>query len=114
MRAFAENYPRVGGLFLFLISLLLAKFCVYDPWQSAVAHAPNVSLHMKAVVISVTFCELGLGLAIFGNSFKRSLNDPNTGKPTMLGWLVVAAMLGPAFGFYFWFERQISALGYTF
>lgn len=108
-----KNYPRVGGLLSTVIALVLGKFTIWDVWQSAHAGADSITLHMKGVVMSIVLLEFGILGMIFGDAQRIMLN-PATGKLSVLGWLITIAILIPGFAGYWWFEKQLSGLGYQF
>lgn len=110
-----KRYPRLGGLLLVVIGAFLAKMTIYDVWQQARASAPELSLHMKGVVISIATVLGGLALMIAGPAVESPrLRNPETHKLTGLGYLIVFVLLAPAFGFYWWFEHKLADLGYHF
>lgn len=114
MSSFSHQYPRVGGFVILLISLVLAKLCIHEPWAQAAAHAPSVELHMKGVILSWSFALIGLGMLLFGNSFTQLVQKDANGKLRPIGWLLVIATVASAFGFYFWLEKRFSSYGYQF
>ncbi len=114
MNSFGHQYPRVGGFVILLISLVLAKFCIYDPWSQAAAHVASLELHMKGVILSLSFGQIGLGLLLFGDTFKQLVQKDANGRLRPAGWLLVLAIVALSFGFYFWFEKQLSSFGYQF
>lgn len=110
-----RQYPRLGGLLLAAIGAFLAKITIYDVWQQAQAGTPSLSLHVKGVVLSITIILGGLAMVAAGPAVESPrFRNPESRKLTPLGFLIVFALLVPAFGFYWWFENKLAALGYQF
>lgn len=110
-----KRYPRLGGLLLAAIGVFLAKLTIYDVWQQASASAPELSLHMKGVVLSIAAILGGLAMIVAGPAVESArFRNPETRRLTVLGWLIVLTLLAPAFGFYWWFEHKLAEMGYKF
>lgn len=110
-----RQYPRLGGVVLAALGAFLAKMTIYDVWQKALAGSPELSLHMKAIVISIATMLGGLALIVAGPAAENArLRDRESNKLTLQGWLLVILLLGPAFGFYWWFEHKLGEMGYQF
>ena len=106
-----KAYPRVGGLLISLMALVLGKFTIYDVLAAARAGASQVNYSLKGVLLSVVFFEMGLAMMIFGQAV-HTLKNPLTGKLSLFGWLMVLAMFVPAGAAYYWFQLQLAQLGY--
>jgi hypothetical protein len=101
---------RFLGLFLLLCSAVLSYTSVYTAFEKAWQHANSLSISTKAVVIIPAAAILGLLLLLFPRAQALLWNDGK--KLTVYGWIFVVAFIGIGFGFEFWFEQQLRALGY--
>lgn len=110
-----KRYPRLGGLLLAAIGVFLAKITIYDVWQQASASAPELSLHMKGVVLSIAAILGGFAMVVAGPAVENArFRNPETNKLTFLSWTIAIVLLAPAFGFYWWFEHKLAEMGYQF
>lgn len=115
MKEFFARNPRIGGAFLTVIALVLAKFFMLDVVTAAQAHSDNVSLSMKAILFSIMFFMFGVFLMVtgpFGDNIMRAA--PGSQKLSPLGWITVVIAVGISFGGYFLFQQYIESFGYKF
>jgi hypothetical protein len=102
---------RLIGLAMLAGSGLLGYISVYQVFEKAWAHADKISYGMKAVAITPILGILGLAFLLFPQTEGLLRGEDN--KPRPLGWVMIVAALGIGIGFSFWFEQQLSALGYN-
>ncbi len=115
LKEYFRANPRVAGLFLTIISLVLGKFFILDVSTAAQAHADNVSISLKVVVMSIALFLTGIILFVTGPVGGALLNKaPGARTLHPLGWLLVTVIVGVSFGGYFWFKQYIEAFGYKF
>ncbi len=115
MKAFFKRNPRIGGAFLTVISLVMAKFFILDVVVAAQAHSDHLTLSMKAILFSILFFMIGVFLMItgpFGDNMMRAA--PGSQKLSPLGWITVVISVGISFGAYFLFKQYIESFGYQF
>ncbi|MBS1952874.1 MAG: hypothetical protein JST89_01685 [Cyanobacteria bacterium SZAS-4] len=115
MKKYFERNPRIAGLFLVTISLILGKFYMWDVVVAAQAHADNVSVSMKLVLFSIMFFLFGIFLSItgpFGDQMMRAA--PGSRKLSLIGWIAVIIVCAVSFAGYFAFQHYIESFGYKF
>lgn len=109
-----QHFPRVGGFFVTLAGLVFGKFMIWDVWMAAKAGADSISIHMKGVVLAIVLTEFGVLTMLTGGSLQNIMTAPGTGKLSPLGWLITIVSLISAFAGYWYFEKQLTWLGYQF
>ncbi len=115
MKEFFRRNPRIGGAFMTVIALVMAKFFMLDVAIAAQAHSDHVSLSMKAILFSIVFFMFGVFLLVtgpFGDNMMRAA--PGSQKLSPLGWITVVIAVGLSFGGYFLFKQYIESFGYQF
>jgi hypothetical protein len=103
---------RLGGLLCLAVAAGFGWFFIWEPLQSAQAHAPEVHFSTKAFVLVPFAAVFGVFFLIFGDSVPYRHVEAQ--KPTVAGWalLLIAAALG-GLGFW-WFDAKFDALGYAY
>ena len=115
MKKYFERNPRMAGLFLMAISLILGKFYIWDVVVAAQAHAENVNVSMKCVLFAIMFFLFGIFLAItgpFGDQMMRAA--PGSRQLSLIGWIAVFVVCGISFAGYFGFQHYIESLAISF
>lgn len=114
VRTCAKN-PQVAGAILLVAGGALAKFFVFDVLAKLREHAESsVSVHSALIFLPVILAEIGL-IYLFGGRKGVLFMANKTGEgrqlrpaQTVVGLIMAATGLG----FYFWFQNELSALGY--
>lgn len=102
---------RLGGLLCLAIAAGFGWFFIWQPYQAALAHAPEVEYSIKAFVLVPFAAVFGLFFLAVGDSVPYRNVEKQT--PTAAGWVLflLAALAGGA-GFW-WFDQKFDELGYA-
>lgn len=115
LKEYFRANPRVAGVVLTVISLIMGKFFIWDVAAAAQAHAEQVSVSMKAVTFSVAFFLTGMFLFVTGPVGGALLQKaPGQRTLSLMGWILVAVIVAVTFGVYFAFKSYIESFGYQF
>lgn len=103
-----ENHPRLSGILLLVIGVILSKFCVFDVLATAKSGAPTISLSLKGVVMSFFLTGYGGAMIVLGPILQ------NGKKLTALGWVLTILLLGLSFAGHGWVKSSLAGMGYQF
>ncbi|MCC7055356.1 MAG: hypothetical protein IT355_18935 [Gemmatimonadaceae bacterium] len=101
---------RMGGLLLVVLSLAVAWWGIWQPYQAALAHQPDVRFHLKVFVLVPAAFAFGLFFILFGNTMPY--RNTAKGTFTIAGWVLMLVVTAVAFGTYSWLKAQFAGLGY--
>lgn len=105
-------YHRIGGLICLAIALGAGWWGIWQPWQAALAHQPEVHYSIKVFVLVPFAAVYGLFFLIFGDSVPyRNVQKQNF---TAAGWLLLLAAAAASGYTFWWFKAQFAALGYGY
>jgi hypothetical protein len=103
-----RNHTRLIGLLL-LLGSGAAEYWIYEHAISeAQAGKPSIQISEKLIFVLFFLGTVGVGYLIGG---KRTW-DAMERCPRPLRFLIIGAILAPAFFAYYWFRHQLEGLGY--
>ena len=107
----------VAALTLIGLGALLLKWCVFDVLAAAARHEPTVEFGIKGVFMAPTSIVCGVAALIAsvthkGEERRALFANPQTRKPTPLGYAFAALLLLLGGGLYFWMRSRLTAYGY--
>ena len=99
------------GLFALVGSCVLAYMFVYEPYVSAVAHAPSVSLSLKGVAVVPLIFVFGMLHGVFPAFAEKHFGGVQT--PRLLWWVFSGVLVVAGFVLYWWLRQVVAANGYA-
>lgn len=105
---------RGAGVLLIAVGCILAYWAVYEPLELARTGAAEISYRMKGVFVVPFGFLFGLAYLIGGAKADTLLRVQDGGQRlTKWGWglAIVSVALGGLV--YWWFDNQLTALGYV-
>lgn len=104
---------RAAGVGFIALAALAAYWAIYEPMELAKHGAAEVSYRMKGVLVVPMALVLGLAYVAGGEKADTLLRQPGGQRPTK--WGIVLAVAGVGLGglLYWWFENQLTAMGYV-
>ena len=102
---------RLGGLLCLAVAAGVGWWGIWQPWQAALHHAPQVGYNTKVFVLVPFASVFGLFFLIFGNSVAYRIPEKQNFTPA--GWLLMALALVAGGAGFWWFQAQFGALGYS-
>jgi hypothetical protein len=103
---------RLAGLVCIAIAGAAGWWGIWQPWQAALAHEPQVHYSLKVFVLVPVAAVFGLFFLIFGDSVPY--RNPEKQSFTAAGWLLMLAVLLASGVTFWWFKAQFDALGYAY
>lgn len=113
----AAKHPRRAGLLILAFSSLITKFFIIDEYQRIKdTHPDNISIHPELIIVAYVLGIVGLSYLIWGRKavlfLGKKRNERGQFRPLQM--LLAFLLVGMGIGLYFWFQNQLSLLGYTF
>lgn len=110
----AEVRARLLGLALIAGGIGLAWFFGFEPLQEAQAGAAQVSYSMKMFIVAPMAIVFGLFLLVGGAQVADVVTQPpRTKRQHMIVWPLFAVALAAGGLAWWWFDAQLSGLGYS-
>jgi hypothetical protein len=112
MQEYFLKNPRLGGLFL----MLLSAAATYWQYTSIMAHvAANEKISLSyLIVLSVAMLMGGLMMLIFGPTAQVYSEGLKGRQKTPKDYAIIGVMVLPGFAAYFWIQHILEGLGYVF
>jgi hypothetical protein len=112
-RTLSAGATRIIGVLLLICSGVLGYFAIYAPLHQARMHAAHIQFGDKEVGSTPVMAIIAVMVIFFPKmaTWDTILVTKNR-KLSVVGWLMVAVLLGIGVGFYIWFHSQLKALGY--
>jgi len=112
-RTLSPGAARIIGVLLILCAAVLIYLSIYLPLHQARAHAAHLTVSDRGVWLPPDMVLIGLLVIVFPKvtTFDTVLVNQKK-KLSLVGWLLVAALLVIGFGVQLWFNSQLKALGY--
>jgi len=104
---------RWVGFFMFIGGCALAYFSVISPLLAASRHEEDVSISLKAVVLSPALLVIGLILFCVGNERAGQLLGTKK-EPKVTGIVICLVIAGIGILLYAWLKSRLRAYGYSF
>lgn len=104
---------RWVGLFMFIGGGVLAYLCIISPLIAASHHEEDVSISLKAVILTPALIIIGLILFFMGNDRAGQLLGSRK-NPSPLGIVICLITAGIGILLYVWLKSRLQAYGYTF
>lgn len=104
---------RGAGLLMIVVGCLLAYWSIYEPMQLAQSGAAEVSYRMKGVLAVPLGFIFGLAYLGGGARFDSLVRQPGGQRLTKWGWGVSIVSLALGGLLYWWFDNQLTAMGYV-
>lgn len=104
---------RAAGVGLFALGALLAYWAVYEPLHLAQTGAAEISYRMKGVFAVPIGFVLGVAYLAGGEKADTLLRQPGGQRPTVWGWVVTVCALALGGLLYWWFNLQLTGMGYV-
>jgi UDP-N-acetylmuramyl pentapeptide phosphotransferase/UDP-N-acetylglucosamine-1-phosphate transferase len=102
---------RKAGGFMIVLGILASKFFIFDKLnQLQTAHEAAIQYSTKMVMIAPVLLIFGLALCIGGYKVLQAVKDNR--KKGSKKYLFLLVLLIPAFATQFWFESELSKMGY--
>jgi hypothetical protein len=107
-----QKLRRPMGAVLVLLSLVEAKFFIYDVLESFKnAHEATISYSEKGIFLPFITLLLGLILLFVSDQQLKRVKTPEK-KLTKTGWLLVIVTVAFGFGANEWFKGKVKEYGY--
>jgi hypothetical protein len=101
------------GLLMFIGGGALAYFSVISPLLAASRHEEDVSISLKAVVLTPALVVIGLILFCIGNERAGQLLGTRK-EPKAIGGVIAVVIVGIGILLYQWLKSRLRAYGYSF
>lgn len=106
-----EQTPWGRGVFALAVGLTLGYAGIVAPLQDAANHVEVVSYFPKGVLLIPFALVVGIAYTFFGKQALRWFGPFE--KPTLVGWLALAACLVMGVTLYAWFTIKLKSYGYV-
>jgi len=111
-----DRFPRLIGVYLLAVGLLLAKWQIYDPLNAANLGRERVFLHVGLIGLGVFLPAAGILHLVFGSRmnevFRRFAIDPNNLRVSEV--LVLLGMAAPLCALVIYIVASLERQGYKF
>jgi|KBSSwiStaDraftv2_1062776.scaffolds.fasta_scaffold279336_1 formate hydrogenlyase subunit 3/multisubunit Na+/H+ antiporter MnhD subunit len=107
----ANRFPRAFGMLLFIVSLGLGKWQIYNPLHAAEDQRSEVWFSGKLIGLTIILGLYSILFIVFGNRPNQWFKaDPGNVEWKNVVLIVIMVIIG--LGVYLYVERQLAAQGY--
>jgi hypothetical protein len=110
---FLIAHPRLGGVVLLAIGLLIAKWQIYDPLHAAERHVQHLEIYQELVALAVLFSVGGVLLVLFGPKKIKEWFVINPKNLSLKHTLILLSTAGVCLAVFFYVLGELAKQGYT-
>ena len=102
---------RLGGLVCLIAAGGFGWWGIWQPYQAALTHAPEVKYSLKIFLLVPALLVFGLFFLIGGTRWQY--RDAQTKRFSMVGWVLMAVTVVLSGLGFWWLQHVFAGLGYT-
>src|SRR6476659_10090002 len=106
-----KHYYAIYGIILFLMGSIGLYMYVLKPLQEAREHVPEVSYSIKVLVVGQLCFMAGLSMTLLSMFVEEERLTKLHQKIKTKRWMFILVAAIPIVASYFWFKKEMSAMG---